>query len=600
METAPQPRCRPDTVDAGFTLMEVIVALALIAIVAGATLTFFFQSTRAVTTQQRTQSAVAVANKAMETAFSRVPTASATNTSGLVTGRTQTDVTNAWNAALAAGVLGVSDAYPAWDLATAPAPAPGTADDSVPLTSSATESNMQYTVTTLIGSCYRQQTSATGPCTKTGGTAAGVPAAGYARLMRAIIIVGWDDIEGRCASGTCTYAITSLLDPATDLEWNNTTRLLAADDSVAVNADATATIDVLDNDTLMQISSNPVTLVSQPVKAGTSTPMGIATVDTTTGLVTYDPSDDAHGEVTFVYAVTVGARSAQATVHAYVTPMAANYSLNASIGTVATQAVTTRTGDTPVSLALVGTPSRGTAAVSGTSLKYTPATGSAGTYSFTYTYTDSEGMVSLPGTVSVTVFTPAAVADVTISVPASATPPDYLLNMQTATGNAAGYQVRVTSLPTAGTLKMDGAAVAVNTTGTSLTYAAPTRTAGVYTFKFRMVDPAGVASAEKTATLLVQPAATADTISVKRNTTTSITVGANDTAWTGTTFKVVTAPVASCGTVTVNAGTWTSAGTVSFVAPNTTGTCTFTYQLVPTDARLTTTPTVTVTMTRTS
>ena len=127
MTISAQPAPQDDARDAGFTLIEVIVALALIAIVAAASLTFFVHGTRTITTQQRQQTAVAIANEAMEDAYSRVATSAANGVSGLVVGRTQTEATTAWNAAVTAGVQGLSDAFVAYDTSTSPAPATGTA-----------------------------------------------------------------------------------------------------------------------------------------------------------------------------------------------------------------------------------------------------------------------------------------------------------------------------------------------------------------------------------------------------------------------------------------------------------------------------------------
>jgi len=594
------PRDGRGSVDAGFTLMEVVVALALLALVATASLVFFVKGTRAVTTQQRAQNAIAVANEAMEVAFSKVPTASATGTSGLVVGRTQSEVTAAWTAAVAAGVSGLSDSYPAWDTATSPLPATGIGDDAVPLTTTVNRSRIDYTVTTLVGACYRATASPAAPCTRTGGNAAGVAATGYARLMRSVVLVTWPDVSQTCGGTRCSYAATSLLDPSTDLEWNNTTRLLAADDAVSVNANATVTIDVLDNDTLMEITANPVSIVSQPVKAGTSTAMGTATVNPVDGRVTYTPSADAHGEVTFIYRITVAARTAQATVHAYVNPLARHYSVPGVVGTTVTVPIATVSGETPASLTIVSGPTTGTASVSGTSLRYLPT--SAGTFSFTYSYTDAEGMVSLPGTVTATVTAfapPTATTPPILPINAMATPTPVALNLQTGTGNPTTYQVEIATLPAGGTVQVDGANAAIGTRGAVATFTPVARTAGEYSFTFKILTPDGLlASAVLTQTIRVQPAAAADpSLSVKKSTTTNTAVGANDGSWEGTTFTVVSGLGSGCGTLTVDQSTWRTAGTVQYKAPSSTKPgCSFSYRLDPITAGLTASTTVTATI----
>jgi len=593
---------RRDERDAGFTLIEVVVALALIAIVAAASLTFFIRGTRSVTTQQRQQDAVAVANEAMETAYSRVPTTSAAGVSGLVTGRTQADVTAAWNAAVTDGVVGLSDTFPSWDTSTAPAPAPGAGDDAVKLTRTVTESRIPFTVTTLVGHCYRLKTTTTAQCTQSGGSAAGVAGANYTKLMRAIVVVRWPNVSGTCSGSLCSYSIAALLDPSTDLQWNNTTLVLAADDGVNMDANTSVSIRVLDNDTLPQISAgstNPVSIISSPVKKGTTIPMGTASVNPTTGVVTYTAPIDAHGEVTFGYRVDLGSKQAQAVVHAYVRPIAADLSANGSINNDVAIPVLTRTGETPVSLQVMANPTKGTVSAVGASFTYRANAGGGGADSFTYQYTDAEGMTSLPGIVTLTNYAGALINDVTVSLNGNST--DYYLNLQNLAGNSTtGYLARPTGSLTGGSIKIDGVAAPTATgTGASVTYTPPANTAGKFEFKFRIVDPAGVqTAAEKKVYLLVQPVATADTFNgtkaVTKGSQTNLAVGANDT-YAGTTFTQVGTP--TCGSLSIDQNTWRSAGTVKYTAPNSVTTCTFQYKLVPLDGTLTTTPTVTVSVT---
>lgn len=597
---------RDDAPDAGFTLMEVLVALAIIAIVASASLAFFINGTRSVTTQQRQQNATSVANKAMEDAYSRVAKFSTTKTSGVVVGRTQAEVTAAWTAAVAAGVNGLVDAYPDWDAATAPAPLTGTADDAVPLTQQVTQSRIKYTVTTLFGSCYRSTTLASAPCTKTGGSAAWVASSGYQRMIRAAVMVTWADVTGNCG-GTCSYNISSLIDPNQDLEWNNTTLILAADDSLSIDADAAPVdIDVLDNDTLPALTANPIASITQPLKPSTATPsMGTATINTGNGTIKFDPNDDAHGEVTFNYTLTIGARTATGTVHAYVNPLAVNYSSNAVVGVAGSVAVKTRYGTNPTSIAFVGTPPPGVT-ISGTTIKWTPTT--AGDPTITYTYTDSEQMVSRPGTVSlhVTNYAPPVVGPLSISIPANST--DFALNLQTASGNASTYKVKVfgPASPSSSTsLKVDGnGASGTGTVGASATFSPQAKTLAVYTFTYAILDPDGNSSGTAVATVRAQPVAVADVVSAKKSPATGTAVktdldlGLNDGAYVGTTFTVVTAMPSGCGSLDLT--TWATSGKVKYTSPTTAKSCNFSYKIVPTDTSYTTSNTVNVTLTVTN
>lgn len=578
--------------DEGFSLIEVIVSLSLLAIISTAGLYFFVSGTRTVTHQQRTHGAVTLANDAMETAFSYVAESATPGTSSLVRGRTQADVTAAW--AAAASATGVSSTFPAWDTTTSPAPAAGVTDDLIPLTRTLTESRTQFTVTTLLGTCYRPTSSASGVCTKTGGDAAGTPLGGYARLMRSIVVVTWPDTNKTCGAAGCRYEIASLIDPSSDVEWNNTTRLLAMDDSAAVDATVTTpiVIDVLDNDTLMQISANPVTLVSSPVKAGTSTPMGTASVQASTGKVLYQPTLTSSGEVTFTYRVTVGARSAQAVVHVYVTPKAQDLAASTPVGTAVDIPISTVLGSAPTSLTIVQAPSTGTASVSGTNIRYNPAV--AGTYTLKYAYTDSEGMTSLPGTVTVTVTTyaPPNGIDHTVDQLSAVSPAPTTLDMRAVSGNPTGYKTRVDTLPApgTGTLKIGSANAAVGSVTTNaLGYLAPARWAGTATFTYSMLTPdESQTSGAGTVLLRVTPVAVADSPStaVAERSNVTIDVRGNDVTTSG--VRVVTVGTPSCGAFAANQGTGPANGLVYWTAPNNTSnrviTCTFDYRLDTTDA----------------
>lgn len=592
---------RDDAPDAGFTLMEVLVALAIIAIVASASLAFFVNGTRTVTTQQRQQNATSIANEAMEDAYSRVAAFSTTKTAGMVVGRTQTEVQAAWTAGIAAGVVGLADAFPDWDASTSPAPVAGTADDAVPLSKQVTESRINYTVTTLFGSCYRSTTLAAGACTKTGGTAAWVANAGYQRMIRAAVMVSWPDVTGNCGGTVCTYNISSLIDPNHDLEWNNTTLILAADDSLAIDADAApVNIDVLDNDTLPALTSNPVASVTQPLKPSTTTPsMGVTSINAD-GTIKYDPNDDAHGEVTFNYTITIGARTTTGTVHAYVNPLAVNYTSPAVVGVAGSVPVKTRYGTNPVSIELTGTVPPGVSK-SGTTINWTPT--SAGTKTITYTYTDSEAMVSRPGTVTlnVTNYAPPVNGPVTIDIPASST--DWALNLQTATGNPAAYKVKVVgpANPATGTtLKVDGVvATAAGTAGSSATFTPQPKTLNTYTFSFKMLDPEGNESAAATATVRTQPIAVADAFSIKKSSAkTDFDIGLNDGAFLGTNIQVVSALSGTCGSLDTTK--WATQGKVQYTPPSSARSCSFTYRIVPTNTAYTTSNTVNVALTVTN
>ncbi|NEC92980.1 prepilin-type N-terminal cleavage/methylation domain-containing protein, partial [Streptomyces sp. SID12501] len=139
--------------DEGFSLVEVVAALAVVGIVAAAALYFFVNGTRSVTHQSRSQSAVTVATEAMEDAFAvsaKPVTKGGTTFSGLLLDRPQAAVTAAWSSAQAAGLDGLDQTYPAWDANPTAGKAPA-----VPIERTTRLGGVEYTSTILIGTFYR-------------------------------------------------------------------------------------------------------------------------------------------------------------------------------------------------------------------------------------------------------------------------------------------------------------------------------------------------------------------------------------------------------------------------------------------------------------
>lgn len=201
-----QPRSpRPD---AGFTLIEVVVAISVLMAVAVAIAAVSIQGLRLSGTQQRAQIAVTVAGERMEQ-VQRL-TASNAQLNTLVAGRTSTDVTAAWTASSA--ITGVSSTYPAWSTIVA--------TPVIPITQTTTRSGSDFTSVVLIGTCY--QPIAGGNCT----TISGYPgdpgptstaASGKSQLIRVIVTVTY---RGVCEStNVCRYTTSALLDTKGDLTW---------------------------------------------------------------------------------------------------------------------------------------------------------------------------------------------------------------------------------------------------------------------------------------------------------------------------------------------------------------------------------------------
>ncbi|MBD7916837.1 prepilin-type N-terminal cleavage/methylation domain-containing protein [Cellulomonas sp. Sa3CUA2] len=576
--------------DGGFTLVEVIVALTLLALLSTAALYFFVSGSRAVTHQQRSHGAVSAANDAMEQVFSYVPQMAgstvATTSSGLLVGRLDSDVTAAWSAAAARGIPGIAETYPGWDRAAAPAPQPGGADDRIKLVRTVRSSGVTYDVTTLIGYCYRVDSNPNAVCTRVGGDSIGNPNPGYVRMLRSIVVVSWPGTTSSCVAGTCSYQIQSLIDPNSDLKWNNTTRLQSFDDAVQVNAGESVTIDVLANDSVMELSSNPVSKTSEPMRGGT--PVGTATVDTSSGKIVYQAPADGWGEVTFGYRVEVGARITQATVHAYVTPKAPDLSASVRIGQVVELPVVHGSGVTAGSLTLTQAPGAGSVSMpSGVPRFRYQAPATAGTYQFRYTFRDSTNTTSLVGVATVTVYTydpglgpnlqyPLVTNPVT-TWPAQSSAAARTLDVRANSGNPTGYRTIVRSLPTGGSLN-----VALNNPVTgALTWTQPANSAGAFSFTYQVVAPDGSnPSPTGTVTLLVPPVANNQEITIKRSTSKAVTQTVTLTSYpaSGMTFTRTSSP--SCSpNVSVKTTSSANGATQVVEVPRSAGatTCKFTF-----------------------
>jgi prepilin-type N-terminal cleavage/methylation domain-containing protein len=204
--------------ESGMTLMEVIVAIAIMTIIATAAASVSLNGTKTESAEERAQVAVTLANSYMEQVSGQsVALNTTTGVSNIYTGRVGTGTTGVSQAFTDnAGRPGVAQTNPVWD-----PHAPGDGAPAIPISTTLPPQNGTiYTVTTLIGSCYQSTTI------QTAGTSS-VPvynncvatAVGQSTAMiRVIVIVKWM-AGSQCQANGCYYDASTLLDPDGDLEW---------------------------------------------------------------------------------------------------------------------------------------------------------------------------------------------------------------------------------------------------------------------------------------------------------------------------------------------------------------------------------------------
>ncbi|MEW1957553.1 prepilin-type N-terminal cleavage/methylation domain-containing protein [Kineococcus sp. NPDC059986] len=235
-------RCWTRRDDEGFTLIEVIVALTLLAIVASGALVFFLRGVNGASQMQRKQAAVELASAAMDAA-------QAVDPARLAIGRSKSEVDAQWAAWTGPDK---SITLPTYDPAY-PGPAPVIAANvdpttvrPLPFSQTVRVSGSTYTVTTVVGQCYRSTTVlANGPCNRgpLGGLAYNVgPVVGYVPLYRVAVEVAWSGVgQGSgCANGACRYRTTALIDPTDDQQWSVTPAPVTSPSRQPLNAQVTS------------------------------------------------------------------------------------------------------------------------------------------------------------------------------------------------------------------------------------------------------------------------------------------------------------------------------------------------------------------------
>jgi hypothetical protein len=186
---------------------------------------------------------------------------------------------------------------------------------------------------------------------------------------------------------------------------------VAQNDTAVCAINKSIQIDVLANDTAgpgESLNAKSVTIAGTPQH-------GTATVNSTTGSVTYQPTTGYSGSDSFQYMVSdgLGAKSNKASVSVRIQPApianddTATLQANHSV-TINVLANDTSTGGSLniASVKIVVAPTHGTTAVTNGAVTYTPASGYSGLDTFQYSVEDNLGTTSNVATVSINVTAP--------------------------------------------------------------------------------------------------------------------------------------------------------------------------------------------------
>ncbi len=346
--------------------------------------------------------------------------------------------------------------------------------------------------------------------------------------------------------------------------------LNAADDAATTVAGTPVTIPVLANDAGTGLT---VVQVGNPSN-GTASVSGNAVV--------YVPNPSFAGTDSFSYTIRDSfGQTATATVRVTVTPSglnAADDAATTAAGTPVTVLVLANDAGTGIAIASVGSPSNGTASVSGNAVVYVPNPSFAGTDSFGYTIRDNFGQTAT-ATVTVTVRPPGlSAADDAATTQAGQSAAIPVLVNDTGTG----LTIVQVGNPSNGTASVSGNAVV---------YVPNPNFAGTDSFSYTIRDSFGQTATATVRVKVVAPALDAvnDAAVARTRTPVVIPVLANDI---GTRLVITQVGTPSHGSAVAGAD-----GTITYTSTsNFTGTDVFTYTI--TDGISTDTATVTVTVTR--
>jgi len=195
----------------GFSLAEVIVAIAILGTLATASLYLTIGGLNSSESQRRGNVAITLAGNAMETVVARSPAINATSgVSAVYNGRAHADTVATW--VVNRFIAGVDRMYPGWQPGI-----PAGSVPEIPFAETVTVNGTEYSVQTMIGRCY--QPLAGGQCTILTGfaTAPATAPTGFVELTRVTTVVWWF-AGSNCVAG-CSYNASTLVDTSSDLQW---------------------------------------------------------------------------------------------------------------------------------------------------------------------------------------------------------------------------------------------------------------------------------------------------------------------------------------------------------------------------------------------
>ena len=313
-------------------------------------------------------------------------------------------------------------------------------------------------------------------------------------------------ISGAPTRGTATISAAGVVHytPAANVSGVNSLGYTATDPYAQTSMRATIT--VLVRPTVANVTAtmvaNTVLMLPTPGPVGSGpftysliTPShGTATISTV-GAITYTPTHDFGGSVSFTYQArdAFGLPSNDGLASIMVTkagaPTAADVSAKTTVNVAAHLGTATHSGSGPFTWAMGTAPPSGTAKIDAATgaMVFTPARGASGTVQYTFVITDQYGTASLPATATVHVMPLAW--PISTTVPAGSGPVVIALPLPSGTGPFT-CAVVASSLPPA-----SAGSVTVNPTTCIITFTPAAGFSGTVDIQYTVIDASGLTSA---------------------------------------------------------------------------------------------------------